>query len=73
MLDTFADTPRTALDDIAMPVLVLTGDADSDNGSAQALAKALPRGRYRAVPGNHMSAVARPELGIAIAEFLVAP
>jgi pimeloyl-ACP methyl ester carboxylesterase len=73
VLDTFVDTPRAALDDIAMPVLVLTGDADNDNGSAEALAKALPNGRYRAVPGNHMSAVARPELGMAIAEFLVAP
>ena len=72
VLDTFVDTPRAALDDIAMPVLVLTGDTDDGNGSAAALADALPHGRYRAVPGNHMSAVARPELGMAIAEFLVA-
>jgi len=70
ILDTFVDTPRAALDGFAMPILVLAGTEDHDNGSAQALAEALPDGRYAAVPGNHMSAVVKPELGEAIADFL---
>ncbi|HEY0270254.1 MAG TPA: alpha/beta fold hydrolase [Sphingomonas sp.] len=70
VLDTFVDTPRAALDAIAMPVLVVSGEDDDDNGSARALAEALPAGRFAFVPGNHMSAVTRPELGPAIAEFL---
>jgi pimeloyl-ACP methyl ester carboxylesterase len=70
VLDTFEDTPRAAFDAIAMSVLVLSGVDDDDNGSGRALADALPDGRYRSVPGNHMSAVTRPELGAAIAEFL---
>jgi pimeloyl-ACP methyl ester carboxylesterase len=70
VLNTFQDTPREALARIAIPTLVLTGAEDDDNGSAQALAAALPEGRYVVVPGNHMSAVTKPELGTAIAAFL---
>jgi pimeloyl-ACP methyl ester carboxylesterase len=70
VLDTFVDTPRDALAQIGMPVLVLAGAEDHDNGSAEALAAALPDGRYAVLPGNHMSAVTKPELGAAIADFL---
>ncbi len=49
----------------------MAGEQDDDNGSAEALAAtALPRGQATRVPGNHMSAVARPELGAVIAGFL---
>ncbi|MBV8650790.1 MAG: alpha/beta fold hydrolase, partial [Alphaproteobacteria bacterium] len=68
VLDTNVDTPRAALGGIALPVLVTAGAEDDDNGSAEALAAALPDGRYVSVPGNHMSAVTRPELGAAMAE-----
>lgn len=70
VLDTFADTPREALAAIDTPTLVLAGAEDDDNGSAEALAAVLPRGRYTEVPGNHMSAVTRPELSSAMVEFL---
>jgi pimeloyl-ACP methyl ester carboxylesterase len=70
VLDTFADTPPEALARIDVPTLVLTGAEDDDNGSAEALAAALPKGHYVVVPGNHMSAVTKPELGSAIAGFL---
>ncbi len=70
ILDTFVDTPREALAGIDVPILVLAGEEDNDNGSHEALADALPKGRHAAVPGNHMSAVTRPELGAAIADFL---
>lgn len=70
VLDTFVDTPTAALAAIETPTLVLVGAQDDDNGSGQALAQALPQGRYAEVAGNHMSAVAKPELGAAMAEFL---
>ncbi len=72
VLNTFEDTPREALARIEIPTLVLTGAEDDDNGSAQALSAALPKGRYAVAPGNHMSAVTKPELGAAMAAFLTA-
>lgn len=70
VLDTFVDTPLEALAAITQPVLVVSGVEDDDNGSAAELAAALPAGKYAEVPGNHMSAVTKPELGEAIAAFL---
>lgn len=70
VLDTFADTPRADFARIDMPVQIICGAQDQDNGSAADLADALPEGRYAEIPGNHMSAVTKPELGAAIAEFL---
>ncbi len=65
-------TEAAALARIDMPVLVVCGVDDDDNGSAPDLAAALPDGRYVGIPGNHMSSVTRPELGTAIRDFLVA-
>jgi pimeloyl-ACP methyl ester carboxylesterase len=70
VLGTSVDTPREALARIRMPTLVVAGAEDSDNGSAQALASALPDGRFAVVPGNHMNAVTKPELAAAMADFL---
>jgi pimeloyl-ACP methyl ester carboxylesterase len=70
LLDSFVDTSEAELRAIALPTLVLAGVDDHDNGSAEALAELLPDGRYVAVPGNHMSAVTKPDLGRAIADFL---
>ena len=70
IIDTFVGTPEQALDAIVQPVLVVSGKDDDDNGSAPALADALPQARYVEVPGNHMSAVTKSELGQAIASFL---
>lgn len=72
ILDTFVDTPREQLAMIDTPILVLTGEDDQDNGSAADLAAALPNARYQPVPGNHMSAVLKPDLGQAIVDFLAA-
>ena len=71
LLDSFVDSTEAELRSIGMPTLVLSGAEDQDNGSAEALAKLLPNGRYVEVPGNHMSAVMKPELGRALADFLV--
>jgi pimeloyl-ACP methyl ester carboxylesterase len=57
---------------IEMPTAVVCGAKDQDNGSAQALADALPDGRYIEVPGTHMSSVTEPAFGEAIVSFLSA-
>lgn len=72
LLDSFVDTSEAELRAIDIPVLVLTGVDDRDNGSSEELAELLPQGRYAEVPGNHMSAVTKPELGKTIADFLSA-
>lgn len=70
VIDTFADTPLEVLKGFTQETLVVCGADDHDNGSAPALADALPNGRYVEVPGNHMGAVTKPELGAAMAGFL---
>lgn len=72
ILDTFVDTPAEAVAAITTPTLVLTGVDDDDNGSGAELAAALVEGTFREIPGNHMSAVVKPELGQEIADFLAA-
>ena len=72
IIDTFADTPLDAIRRFDLPAGVVCGAEDQDNGSAPALAETLPLGRYIEVPGGHMSAVIKPELGLAIADFLTA-
>ncbi|MBS0478403.1 MAG: alpha/beta hydrolase [Proteobacteria bacterium] len=72
ILDTFVNTSEEQVRQVPTPVLVLQGRDDGDNGSASALADALPHATYLEIPGNHMSAVTRPELGEAIAAFLAA-
>jgi len=70
LLGSFVDSSEVELRGIAVPTLVLSGAEDQDNGPADELAELLPDGRYVEVPGNHMNAVTRPELGRAIADFL---
>lgn len=55
---------------IETPTLVVAGTEDPHDKTARELAEILPHGRYVSVPGNHLSAVAQPELGTAIGEFL---
>jgi pimeloyl-ACP methyl ester carboxylesterase len=72
VLETFVDTPVAKIAAIEAPTLVVAGADDFDNGSAHAVAELLPHGHFVEVPGSHMSAVTRPELGQAIADFLAA-
>ncbi|WP_442681024.1 alpha/beta fold hydrolase [Sphingomonas sp. ASY06-1R] len=71
LLDSFVDTSEQEIAAITMPVLVLAGVDDHDNGSAADLAAILPEGRLAHIPGNHMTSVLRPELGQEIADFLL--
>ena len=70
LLESFADAFMTWLEAFTMPTLVVCGDQDDDNGSAEELANILPNAVFREVPGTHMSSVTKPELGDAIADFL---
>jgi pimeloyl-ACP methyl ester carboxylesterase len=71
LLEAMGGAPGVDLSRIGMPTLVLCGDEDRDTGSPEALAEALPDGRFASVPGTHMSSVTKPDLGEAIAQFLV--
>jgi len=70
LLGTMEDTPPAALAAITMPTLVLCGDKDDDNGSADNLVSALPNATRGTIPGTHMSCVTLPNLGAALVEFL---
>ncbi|TWH97475.1 alpha/beta fold hydrolase [Sphingobium wenxiniae] len=72
ILETFVDTAREEVAAIAQPAAVICGSEDQDNGIARDLADALADGRYIEIPGNHMNAVTRKELGQAMADFLSA-
>jgi pimeloyl-ACP methyl ester carboxylesterase len=73
ILDSFVDTSEEQLRRFDLPVAVICGEDDQDNGSAAALAELLPQGKLFTVPGNHMSAVVKPELGQAMVEALTGP
>jgi pimeloyl-ACP methyl ester carboxylesterase len=73
ILDSFISTPAAVLTALDLDIGVVCGAEDQDNGSAAALADVLSRGRLITVPGTHMSAVAKPDLGQAFLEFLRAP
>lgn len=72
LLDSFVDTSEEELRSITVPTLVHSGAEDQDNGPSEALAELLPNAHFVETPGNHMSAVTKPELGRAIADFLAA-
>ena len=70
LLGSVDDTAAVALKGVGMPTLVVCGADDQDNGSAPALAAALPDARYVEVPGTHMSSVTQRALGEAMVAFL---
>jgi pimeloyl-ACP methyl ester carboxylesterase len=70
ILDSFVDTTAAEIAGWTLPVAVICGEQDDDNGSAAELAALLQHGRLFAVPGNHMSAVTKSELGQAFVAAL---
>ncbi len=70
LLNTMEDLPLTELAKITCPTLVVCGDEDRDNGSAQELAQLLSDGEYIEVPGTHMTSVTKPDLGRVMADWL---
>ena len=73
LLDSFDDAFFEWLQAFTMPTLVVCGDQDDDNGSAEELANVLPNAVFREIPGTHMTSITRPEFGAVLAEFLSAP
>jgi len=70
LLKSQQSTPQDLLTALELPILVVCGADDQDNGSAPELAAALPDATYVEIPGNHMGSVTRPELGSAMADWL---
>ncbi|MBI1686019.1 alpha/beta fold hydrolase [Caulobacter hibisci] len=70
VLNAFVPTPAEDIARIDVPTLVIAGQRDDDNGSAEALAALLPDGRAQRVPGDHLSAVMEPALAAGIVGFL---
>jgi pimeloyl-ACP methyl ester carboxylesterase len=66
-------TSPAALATIRVPVLVISGEADHDNGSAEVLARLLPRATVQRVPGVHGTAAQTPEFARAVTAFLQQP
>jgi pimeloyl-ACP methyl ester carboxylesterase len=72
LLASVEDIASDTLSTVTVPALIVCGADDQDNGSAPALAEALPDASYVKIPGTHMSSVTNPEFGEAIAGFLIA-
>lgn len=72
LLYTSVNTSEADLAALTVPLGVICGVDDDDNGSAAALAALVPEAQLVEIPGNHMSAVAKPDLGAAFRDFLVA-
>lgn len=70
VIEASVDTSREEIAAVQVPTLVLMGEQDDDHGSADELAALLGNGTSRSIPGSHMGAVAQPELGRAIADWL---
>lgn len=73
LLDTMPDLDLAKLANIIIPALVVCGDEDRDNGSAEELAQLLPDATFVEVPGTHMGSVTKPDLGQAMADWLGNP
>ena len=63
-------TSPTELAKVNIPVLVIAGNADNDNGSAEALAKLIPKTTVKRVPGEHNTAWQTPEFAQEVLSFL---
>ena len=72
ILDTFVDTPASEVAKVDTPIMIIGGDVDDEVGSFARLAEMLPNARLTIIPGGHMSAVTRPELGEEMVTFLTA-
>jgi pimeloyl-ACP methyl ester carboxylesterase len=58
------------LGEIAVPTIVVNGVGDTLTGSPAALAAVIAGARSESVPGDHLSAVVKPEFREAVVSFL---
>lgn len=70
VMDSIVATPVESLAGIEVPTLVAVGSEDERAVSVDDLVAALPHGTRAVVPGDHGTAVTRPEFLTAIVDFL---
>ena len=63
-------TTRAELAKIRVPLLIVNGDKDTDNGDPQTLVDAVPGSKLVMVPGDHGGAMRTPEFAKAVVAFL---
>ena len=73
LLHSFGDLDTQALTSVDVPILVLCGADDDDNGSAPELTEKLRNARYAEIPGTHMSSVTQPAMAREMIAFLTQP
>lgn len=61
---------RAELAAMDIPVLIVNGDTDFDNGDGAALAAMFPSAVFETVPGDHLSVLAQPGYGARVAAFV---
>ena len=66
-------TSTSTLSKIKNHVLVIHGDSDMANGSAEELAAILPHGEIAVTPGDHNHAAQTPEFAAVVMHFLKKP
>ncbi len=65
--------PSTSVKQLAavkIPVLIIRGTEDKENGSETGLQRMIPNSGLVYVPGNHNTAIRTPEFSAAVAKFL---
>jgi pimeloyl-ACP methyl ester carboxylesterase len=70
MLNSFGPMDTCALPTLDLPIAVICGGDDFDNGSAPLLAEKLANSAYYEIPGTHMSSVTEGALSDAMIAFL---
>lgn len=70
VLASFHPTTEAEIRALDLPALVILGEDDHDNGSAETLAAWLPQGHCQRTPGDHGTTVATPEFRDAMRGFL---
>ena len=73
MLNSFGPMDTSLLPSLDLPIAVICGADDTDNGSAPMLAEKFAQTEYFEIPGSHMSSVTETALSDAIIEFLGKP
>jgi pimeloyl-ACP methyl ester carboxylesterase len=63
-------TSKEELSKIKIPVMIICGDADEDNGKAGELQQMIPGSKFVTVPGNHNSAGNTPVFAKEVVNFL---
>lgn len=62
-------TPIATLQKVTIPILVICGDKDEDNGSGKALAQVFSNAQFVQVPGDHGAAMNTQEFSNAVLSF----